>query len=76
MSAAPVPGLALSAAGLGRAVGAVVQPGIALERAQADITVTSPRSDKKALKREREKKIAAGHKPDDREEYAGPNMSM
>ena len=76
LSAAPVPGLALPAAGLGRAVGAVVQLGIALERAQADITVTRPRSDKKALKREREKKIAAGHKPDDREEYAGPGLSM
>ena len=28
-----------------------------------------PHSDKKALRREREKKIAAGHRPDDREEY-------
>ena len=47
-----------------------------MEHAQADIYVTRPRSDRKALKREREKKIAAGHKPDDREEYMGPSISM
>ena len=74
--AAPVSGLALSAADLGSLVGAVVQLGSALERAQPDVIVTRPRSDRKALKREREKKIAAGHKPDDREEYAGPGLSM
>ena len=31
--------------------------------------MTRPHSDSKALRREREKKIAAGHRPDDREEY-------
>ena len=67
--AAPVPDLALSAANLGSVVGAVVQLGSALERAQPDVTVTRSHSDRKALKREREKKIAAGHKPDDREDY-------
>ena len=36
---------------------------------KAGNTVTRLRSDWKALKREREKKIAAGHKPDDREDY-------
>lgn len=30
----------------------------------------------RALKREREKKIATGHKPDDREDYVGSNMNM
>ena len=75
-SAASVSGLALSAADLGSAVGAVVRLGSALEHAQSNVFVTRPHSDRKALKREREKKIAAGHKPDDREEYAGPGMSM
>ena len=75
-SAAPVTGLALSAADLGRVVGAVVQLGSALERTQPAVYVTRPRSDRKALKREREKKIAAGHKPDDREDYIGPGISM
>lgn len=75
-SAAPVSGLALSAADLGSVVGAVVRLGSALERTQPDVFVTRPHSDRKALKREREKKIAAGHKPDDREDYAGPNISM
>lgn len=51
-------------------MGAVVQLGSALERAQPNVHVTRPRSDRKALRREREKKIAAGHKPDDREDYA------
>lgn len=67
--AASVSGLALSAADLGSVVGAVVQLGSALEHAQSGVTVTRPHSDRKALRREREKKIAAGHKPDDREEY-------
>ena len=31
--------------------------------------MTRTHSDRKALKREREKKIAAGHKPDDREDH-------
>lgn len=75
-SAASVPGLALSAADLGSVVGAVVRLGGALERAQPDVYVTHPHSDRKALRRERKKKIAAGHKPDDREEYTGPGMSM
>ena len=75
-SAPPVPGLAFSAADLGSIVGAVVRLGSTLELTQPDVTVTRPRSDRKALKREREKKIAAGHRPDDREDYVGPNMSM
>ena len=74
--AASVPGLALSAADLGSVVGAVVQLGSALEHAQSNVFVTRSHSDRKARKREREKKIAAGHRPDDREDYTGPNMSM
>ena len=50
--------------------------GSALERAQPDVTVTRPRSDRKVLKCERKKKIAAGHKLDDWEDYVGPGMSM
>lgn len=75
-SAAPFSGLALSAADVGSIADSLVQLGSALEHTQADVFVTRPYSDRKTLKREREKKIAAGHKPDDREEYAGPNMSM
>lgn len=33
-------------------------------------------ADRKLLRREREKKIAMGHKPNDHEEYIGPVMSM
>ena len=32
--------------------------------------------DRKRLQQLREKKIAMGHKPDDHEEYQGPNMAM
>lgn len=75
-TAAPVPGLAASAAGLGRAVGAVVQLGHTLEDDQSPVYVTRPYSDNKTLQREREKKIALGHRPDDREEFQGPSLSM
>lgn len=34
------------------------------------------RTDRKLRQREREKKIALGHRPDDHEEYTGPTMSM
>ncbi len=64
-----VPGLALSTADLGSVVGAVVRLGSALEHTQSPVYVTHPHSDKKALKREREKNIALGHKPDDHEDY-------
>ena len=33
-------------------------------------------ADRKLRQREREKKIALGHKADDHEEYTGPTMSM
>lgn len=50
---------------------ALLLPGLcaaALDK-QRGAYVTRPHSDKKALQREREKKIAAGRKPDGCEEY-------
>lgn len=38
--------------------------------------VSRPHSEGKALRRERKKKIAAGHKADDREENQGPNLAL
>lgn len=62
-------GVAAPAPGLGALAGAAVDVGAALERTQRPVYVTRPHSDKKALRREREKKIAAGHRPDDHEDY-------
>ena len=55
------------------AVGGVVQLGHALERGQGpapvrDATTTRYHADSKALRKERQKKIALGHKEDDHEE--------
>ena len=50
-------------------MGSLVRLGSTLEYTQPTVYVTRPRSDRKTLKREREKKIAAGHKPDDREDH-------
>ena len=55
------------------AVGGVVQLGHALERGQGpapvkDATTTHYHADSKALRKERQKKIALGHKEDDHEE--------
>ncbi len=60
---------------------ALVHLGKSMERAQSappvrDATTTHSHGDRKTLSREREKKIAAGHKEDDHEEYQGPTMSM
>ena len=57
----------------GHAVGGLVQLGKALERDQdtdpvRDATTIHRYSDRKALRKEREKKIALGHKADDHEE--------
>ena len=57
----------------GGAVGGVVQLGHALERGQdnapvRDATTTHYHADSKALRKERQKKIALGHKEDDHEE--------
>ena len=56
-----------------RTVGGLVQLGKALERGTdtdpvRDATTTHRHSDRKALRKEREKKIALGHKEDDHEE--------
>lgn len=75
-SVPPVTGLAVFAADLGRIVGAVVELGSTLERNQSDPYIARPHSDRKALRREREKKIAMGHRPDDREEEQGPNLAL
>lgn len=69
----PVPGSGGPAADWGRAVGGLVQLGKALERSPGtdpvrDATTTHQHGDRKALRREREKKIALGHKEDDHEE--------
>ena len=55
------------------AVGGVVQLGHALERGQGpapvmDATTTHYHADSKALRKERQKKSALGHKEDDHEE--------
>ena len=39
-----------------------------------DATTTHQHTDKKALRKEREKKIAMGHKPDDHEEAPRQDM--
>ncbi len=61
-----------SAPDWGRAVGGLVQLGKAVERGPdaapvRDATTTHQHTDKKALRKERKKKIALGHKPDDHE---------
>ena len=65
----------------GRAVGGLVQLGKSLEHdAHADpvrdATTTHHHGDKKALRKEREKKIAMGHKADDHEEEQKWEQSM
>jgi hypothetical protein len=59
----------------------MVQLGHALERSQGpapvrDATTTHQHTDKKTLRKEREKKIAMGHKPDDHEEENSLKQSM
>ena len=65
----------------GRAVGGLVQLGKAVERSPdadpvRDATTTHHHGDKKALRKEREKKIAMGHKADDHEEEQKWEQSM
>ena len=65
----------------GRAVGGLVQLGKTLEHdahadSVRDATTTHHHGDKKALRKEREKKIAMGHKPDDHEEEQKWEQSM
>ena len=65
----------------GRVVGGLVQLGKAVERSPdaapvRDTTTTHQHTDKKTLRKEREKKIAMGHKPDDHEEENSLKQSM
>lgn len=69
-------GVAVPAAGLGAAVGAAIDLGAALERDQRPVYVTRPHSESKALRREREKKVAAGHKADDHEDEPTYQQTM
>ena len=69
----PAAGADGSAPDWGRAVGGLVQFGKALEHDAGadpvkDATTTHQHGDRKALRKEREKKIALGHKEDDHEE--------
>lgn len=66
-------GVAADPGGAAGIAGAVVRLGHALERSEdavpiKDATATHRHSDSKALRRERQKKIALGHKEDDHEE--------
>ena len=77
----PVAGAGSPGADWGRAVGGLVQLGKAVERSPdaapvRDATTTHQHTDKKALRKEREKKIAMGHKPDDHEEEQKWEQSM
>jgi len=72
--AAPVPGAAADSGHPAGVLGNVAQLGHALERAEHDAppvtdATTIPRHvDSKAFRKTREKKIAAGHRPDDHED--------
>lgn len=68
----PAAGVDGPGADWGRAVGGLVQLGKAVERGPdaapvRDATTMHQHTDKKALRKERKKKIAMGHKPDDHE---------
>jgi len=71
--AMPQPGVAVNPGDLAGALGNVAQLGHALERTQDDVpmkdaTTTNPYTDRKIFTKEREKKIALGHKADDHED--------
>lgn len=70
---APQPGVAVDSGDLVGALGNVAQLGHALERTQdavpvKDATTINPYTDQKVFTKEREKKIALGHKADDHED--------
>lgn len=72
-SAAPQPGVAADPGDLAGALGSMVELGHALERSQdtvplKDATTINPYTDRKVFTKEREKKIALGHKADDHED--------
>lgn len=67
------PGMAANSSDLAGALGNVAQLGHALERTQDDVpvkdaTTTNPYTDRKVRSKERRKKIAQGHAPDDHED--------
>ena len=77
----PATGAGGSGADWGRAVGDLVQLGKALEHDAGtdpvrDATITHQHGDRKSLRKEREKKIALGHKPDDYEEELTLEQTM
>ena len=79
VSAAPQPGAVVDSGDLAGTLGSVAQLGHALERTQnavpvKDATTMNPYEDRKAFAKEREKKIALGHKADDHED--GPNWQQ
>lgn len=82
--AVPAPafaGVAFGSGGAAGLAGAVVQLGRALERSSGgvpvrDATTAALHGDSKALRREREKKIALGHKEDDHEEEQNWQQTM
>jgi len=78
-SAQPIAGVAARSAALAGAAGAVVRLGHALERSGDAAPVRDaphPYSDRKTLSRERQKKIALGHKEDDHEEQQTWQQTM
>jgi len=70
---APQPGTAVDPCDFAGTLGNVAQLGHALERTQGDVpvkdaTTINPYTDRKVFTKEREKKIALGHKADDHED--------
>ena len=77
----PAPGSGGPAADWGRAVGDLVQLGKAVERSPGvdpvrDATTMHQHGDRKALRKEKAKKIALGHKEDDYEEEQNWQQTM
>ncbi len=75
------PGVAVNPGDLAGALGNVAQLGHALERTQdavpvKDATTTAPQIDHKMLSKERRKKIAQGHAPDDHEDEQNWQQTM
>lgn len=79
--AVPQPSVAVTPCDPAGALGNVVQLGHALERAQDDVpvkdaTTLNPYTDRKVFSKEREKKIALGHKADDHEDEQNWQQTM
>jgi len=77
----PQPGMATDPGNLAGALGNVAQLGHALGRTQDDVpvkdaTTLNPYIDRKVFSKEREKKIALGHKADDHEDEQNWQQTM